>query len=62
MVPAVITSILERDRGTRLCPVALDALHAVRAARAPDDAADANPPASDRVTSVDTVAHTGTDR
>jgi HD-GYP domain-containing protein (c-di-GMP phosphodiesterase class II) len=31
MVPPVITSILERDRGTRLCPVALDALHAVRA-------------------------------
>ncbi len=30
MVPAVITSILERDRGTRLCPIALDALHAVR--------------------------------
>ena len=30
MVPAVITSILERDRGTRLCPVALDALHVVR--------------------------------
>ena len=30
MVPAVITSILERDRGTRLCPTALDALHAVR--------------------------------
>jgi len=26
----VITSILERDRGTRLCPIALDALHAVR--------------------------------
>ena len=30
MVPAVITSILARDRGTRLCPTALDALHAVR--------------------------------
>ena len=30
MVPAVVTSILERDRGTRLCPIALDALHAVR--------------------------------
>jgi hypothetical protein len=30
----VITSILERDRGTRLDPVALDALHDVRAERA----------------------------
>jgi HD-GYP domain-containing protein (c-di-GMP phosphodiesterase class II) len=30
MVEPVITSILERDRGTRLCPVALDGLHAVR--------------------------------
>jgi HD-GYP domain-containing protein (c-di-GMP phosphodiesterase class II) len=34
MVEPVITSILERDRGTRLDPVALDALHAVRAERA----------------------------
>jgi HD-GYP domain-containing protein (c-di-GMP phosphodiesterase class II) len=34
MVEPVITSILERDRGTRLDPVALDALHAVRADRA----------------------------
>jgi HD-GYP domain-containing protein (c-di-GMP phosphodiesterase class II) len=33
MVEPVITSILERDRGTRLDPVALDALHAVRAER-----------------------------
>jgi len=33
MVEPVITSILERDRGTRLDPVALDALHAVRADR-----------------------------
>jgi HD-GYP domain-containing protein (c-di-GMP phosphodiesterase class II) len=31
MVEPVITSILERDRGTRLCPVALDALNEVRA-------------------------------
>jgi len=30
MVEPVITSILERDRGTRLCPVALDALNEVR--------------------------------
>ena len=30
MVEPVITAILERDRGTRLCPVALDGLHAVR--------------------------------
>jgi HD-GYP domain-containing protein (c-di-GMP phosphodiesterase class II) len=37
MVPAVITSILERDRGTRLCPVALDALHAVRPTLPPHD-------------------------
>ena len=34
MVEPVITSILERDRGTRLDPVALDALHAIRAERA----------------------------
>ena len=34
MVEPVITSILERDRGTRLDPEALDALHAVRAERA----------------------------
>jgi HD-GYP domain-containing protein (c-di-GMP phosphodiesterase class II) len=34
MVEPVITSILERDRGTRLDPVALDALHDVRADRA----------------------------
>jgi HD-GYP domain-containing protein (c-di-GMP phosphodiesterase class II) len=33
MVEPVITSILERDRGTRLDPEALDALHAVRAER-----------------------------
>ncbi|PYP81002.1 MAG: metal-dependent phosphohydrolase [Gemmatimonadetes bacterium] len=33
MVEPVITGILERDRGTRLDPVALDALHAVRAER-----------------------------
>jgi putative nucleotidyltransferase with HDIG domain len=31
MVEPVITSIMERDRGTRLDPLALDALHAVRA-------------------------------
>ena len=30
MVEPVLTGILERDRGKRLCPVALDALHAVR--------------------------------
>jgi putative nucleotidyltransferase with HDIG domain len=29
MLPAQARAILERDRGTRLCPVALDALHAV---------------------------------
>ena len=34
MVEPVITSILERDRGTRLDPMVLDALHAVRAERA----------------------------
>jgi HD-GYP domain-containing protein (c-di-GMP phosphodiesterase class II) len=34
MVEPVITSILERDRGTRLDAEALDALHAVRAERA----------------------------
>ena len=34
MVEPVITAILERDRGTRLDPVALDALHAVREDRA----------------------------
>jgi HD-GYP domain-containing protein (c-di-GMP phosphodiesterase class II) len=34
MVEPVITSILERDRGRRLDPVALDALHDVRAERA----------------------------
>jgi HD-GYP domain-containing protein (c-di-GMP phosphodiesterase class II) len=34
MVEPVITGILERDRGTRLDPEALDALHAVRAERA----------------------------
>jgi putative nucleotidyltransferase with HDIG domain len=63
MVPAVITSILERDRGTRLCPVALDALHAVRAARAAECDARANPSASDRVSDAeDTVALTGNDR
>jgi len=40
MVEPVITGILERDRGTRLCPIALDALHAVReelATRSPRD-------------------------
>src|SRR5206468_11615256 len=31
MDESTITSIMERDRGSRLCPVALDALHAVRA-------------------------------
>jgi putative nucleotidyltransferase with HDIG domain len=31
MVEPVITSIMERDRGTRLDPLALDALHTVRA-------------------------------
>ena len=36
MVEPVITSILERDRGTRLDAVALDALHAVRADRDAD--------------------------
>jgi hypothetical protein len=34
MVEPVITSILVRDRGRRLDPVALDALHDVRAERA----------------------------
>jgi len=34
MVEPVITAILERDRGTRLDPAALDALHAVREERA----------------------------
>ena len=63
MVPAVITSILERDRGTRLCPVALDALQAVRAARTPGNEVYANPPGPDRVSSAEhTAAHTGNDR
>jgi putative nucleotidyltransferase with HDIG domain len=37
-----ITTILERDRGTRLCPVALDALHAVRAELATGSSPDVN--------------------
>ena len=37
-----ITTILERDRGTRLCPVALDALHAVRAELAAGSSPDVN--------------------
>jgi putative nucleotidyltransferase with HDIG domain len=35
MHEAQATSILERERGTKLCPVALDALYAVRAGAAP---------------------------
>jgi HD-GYP domain-containing protein (c-di-GMP phosphodiesterase class II) len=37
-----ITTILERDRGSRLCPVALDALHAVRAELATGSSPDVN--------------------
>jgi HD-GYP domain-containing protein (c-di-GMP phosphodiesterase class II) len=37
-----ITAILERDRGTRLCPVALDALHDVRAGLARDASGDSS--------------------
>ena len=44
MVEPVITSILERDRGTRLDPVALDALHAVRAEREAESRNHANHP------------------
>jgi hypothetical protein len=44
MVEPVITSILERDRGTRLDPVALDALHAVRADRVAESRNHANHP------------------
>jgi putative nucleotidyltransferase with HDIG domain len=44
MVEPVITSILERDRGTRLDPVALDALHAVRAERVAQSRNDVNHP------------------
>ena len=43
MVEPVITGILERDRGTRLCPIALDALHAVRV-RLAESRNDANHP------------------
>ncbi|MEO8562349.1 MAG: HD domain-containing phosphohydrolase [bacterium] len=42
MDEATITTILERDRGTKLCPVALDALHNVRAARAGNSTSDVN--------------------
>jgi HD-GYP domain-containing protein (c-di-GMP phosphodiesterase class II) len=38
-----ITAILETDRGTKLCPVALDALHAVREESAVDLEEHANP-------------------
>jgi HD-GYP domain-containing protein (c-di-GMP phosphodiesterase class II) len=44
MVEPVITSILERDRGTRLDPAALDALHAVRAERDAESRNHANHP------------------
>ncbi|HEV7990207.1 MAG TPA: HD domain-containing phosphohydrolase [Gemmatimonadaceae bacterium] len=42
MDDATITSILERERGTKLCPVALDALHAVRAELARESSPDVN--------------------
>jgi putative nucleotidyltransferase with HDIG domain len=38
-----ITTILESERGTKLCPVALDALHAVRADSATNSDRHANP-------------------